>query len=133
MKKNSIKNTRINSEVQRVLAECIRGEVKDPRVPAITSVTAVEVAPDLKTCKVWVSLFTDDEAQEKAALEGLKSAEGFLRHTLSKEVDLRNTPTLTFLPDRSISYGNRMSRIIDEVCKSDEAAREKRKEDENGV
>ena len=51
MRKNSMKNTRINGEVQRVLAEVIRGEIKDPRISPLTSVVAVEVAPDLKTCK----------------------------------------------------------------------------------
>ena len=64
MKKDSIKNTRINSEVMKVLAELIRSEIKDPRVPAFTSVTDVIVAPDLKTCKVWVSFLCDEE-QEK--------------------------------------------------------------------
>ena len=51
MRKNSIKNTRINGEVQKVLAEIIRGDIKDPRISPLTSVVAVEVAPDLKNCK----------------------------------------------------------------------------------
>ena len=62
MKKNSIKNTRINGEVQRELASIIRGGIKDPRVAPMTSVVAVEVAPDLKTCKAYVSVFGDDKA-----------------------------------------------------------------------
>ena len=80
MRKGSVKNTRINSEVQKVLAEAIRSGLKDPRVPEFTSVTDVEVAPDLKTCKVWVSMLTDDsEGAMEAGLQGLKSAEGYLR------------------------------------------------------
>ena len=55
MRKNSIKNTRINAQVQQVLAETIRGEIKDPRIAPLTSVVAVEVAPDLKTCRAWIS------------------------------------------------------------------------------
>ena len=51
MRKNSIKNTRINSEVQRELANIIRGEIKDPRIHPLTSVVTAEVAPELKTCK----------------------------------------------------------------------------------
>ena len=51
MRKNSIKNTRINGEVQKELSSIIRGEIKDPRIHPMTSVMAVEVAPDLKTCK----------------------------------------------------------------------------------
>ena len=54
MRKNSIKNTRINGEVQKELSNIIRGEIKDPRINPLTSVVAVEVAPDLKTCKAYI-------------------------------------------------------------------------------
>lgn len=114
MRKNSVKNTRINSEVMKTLAELIRSEVKDPRVPQFTSVTDVEVAPDLKTCKVWVSFLTQPE-KYREALEGLKKAEGFLRVQLAKKLNLRNTPELRFVLDTSIEYGNRMSKLIDEA------------------
>ena len=63
MRKNSIKNTRINAQVQQVLAETIRGEIKDPRIAPLTSVVAVEVAPDLKTCRAWISVLGDEKAQ----------------------------------------------------------------------
>lgn len=56
MRKNSIKNTRINGEVQKELSTIIRNEVKDPRIHPMTSVMAVEVAPDLKTCKAFISV-----------------------------------------------------------------------------
>ena len=52
MRKNSMKNTRINGEVQRTLAEIIRGDLKDPRISPLTSVVAVEVAPDLNTPQI---------------------------------------------------------------------------------
>ncbi len=125
MRKGSIKNTRINSEVQKLLAELIRSELKDPRVPEFTSVTDVEVAPDLKSCKVWVSMLGDGSAVEEG-LEGLRSAEGFLKRQLAKELNLRNTPELIFLPDNSIAYGNHMSRLIDAVSAADERARSAR-------
>ena len=60
MRKNSVKNRRINDEVQRALSEILR-ELKDPRVSSLTSVMAVDVAPDLKTCKVWVSIYGSKE------------------------------------------------------------------------
>ena len=63
MRKNSIKNTRINGEVLKELANIIRGEIKDPRIHPMTSVVAVEVAPDLKTCKAWISVLGDEKAQ----------------------------------------------------------------------
>ena len=114
MKKNSIKNTRINGEVQRALAEIIRGGIKDPRISSLTSVVSVEVSPDLKTCKAWISVLGDEEAQ-KNTLEGLKSAAGYIKNQLAKEVNLRNTPEITFIMDQSIAYGVNMSRLIDEV------------------
>lgn len=120
MRKNSIKNTRINGEVQKILAEIIRGEIKDPRIPEFTSIVSVEVAPDLKNCKAFVSVFGDDEAAAKA-IEGLTSASGFIKNRLARELNLRNTPELHFLLDQSIAYGVDMSRKIDEVIKADEA------------
>lgn len=114
MRKNSIKNTRINGEVQKELGNIIRGEIKDPRISPLTSVVAVEVAPDLKHCKVYISVLGDEEAQ-KDTVKGLKSAEGFIRTKLAKAINLRNTPELTFVLDQSIEYGVNMSRLIDEV------------------
>lgn len=123
MRKNSVKNTRINGEVQRVLADVIRGEIKDPRISPWTSVVAVEVAPDLKVCKAWISVLGDEEVR-KSTLEGLKSAEGFIRNQLARKINLRNTPELIFCMDQSIEYGVNMSRRIDEViARDDENAR----------
>ena len=116
MRKNSIKNTRINGEVQRELANIIRGGSKDPRISPLTSVVAVEVAPDLKTCKAYISVLGDSEAQ-KATLAGLKSAEGYIRRELAHTVNLRNTPEIRFILDQSIEYGVRMSKMIDDVTK----------------
>lgn len=119
MRKNSVKNTRINGEVQRVLAEIIRGEIKDPRISQWTSVVAVEVAPDLKSCKAWISVLGDEEVR-KNTLEGLKSAEGFIRRQLAQTINLRNTPDINFIMDQSIEYGVNMSKKIDEVIASDD-------------
>lgn len=115
-----MKNTRINGEVQRVLAEVIRGEIKDPRICPLTSVVAVEVAPDLKTCKAWISVLGDEEARENT-YKGLKSAEGYIRNRLAKTINLRNTPEITFIMDQSIEYGVNMSRKIDEVMEEQSA------------
>ena len=121
MRKNSMKNTRINGEVQRVLAEVIRGEIKDPRISPLTSVIAVEVAPDLKTCKAWISVYGDEQAK-KDTLAGLRSAEGYIKNQLAKQINLRNTPEIHFIVDESIAYGVRMSKLIDDVIRSDEEA-----------
>lgn len=114
MRKNSIKNTRVNGEVQRELSLIIQKEIKDPRIHMMTSVTGVEVAPDLKTCKAFISVLGED--QEKAdTIAGLKSAEGYIRRQLAKTLNLRNTPQITFVLDTSIEYGVSMSKRIQEL------------------
>lgn len=114
MRKNSIKNIRINEEVSHALSNIIRGEIKDPRINPMTSVVAAEVAPDLRTAKAYISVLGDKKSQTDT-LEGLRSAEGFIRMKLAKKVNLRNTPEITFVLDQSIEYGVEMSKKIDEV------------------
>ena len=116
MRKNSIKNTRVNTEVQRELSNIIRAGIKDPRVAPWTSVVAVEVAPDLKTCKAFVSVLGDEKAQ-KDTVDGLKSAEGYIRRELARTLNMRNTPEIKFVLDQSIEYGVNMSKKIDDVTK----------------
>ena len=116
MRKNSIKNTRINGEVMKELSLIIRQEIKDPRIHMMTSVTSVEVAPDLKTCKAYISVMGSDE-EKKDTIAGLRSAEGYVRRQLAKRLNLRNTPEIQFVLDQSIEYGVNISRKIDEVTR----------------
>ncbi|MGX8716039.1 MAG: 30S ribosome-binding factor RbfA [Lachnospiraceae bacterium] len=113
MRKNSIKNVRINEEVKKELSNIIRN-LKDPRIQMMTSVVAVQVAPDLKTCKAYISVLgTEDQA--RATMEGLKSASGFIKNQLAKSVNLRNTPEITFILDQSIEHGLHISKILDDL------------------
>ncbi len=120
MRKNSVKMIRINREFQRELSTLISMEVKDPRISPMTSVVSVDVAPDLKTSKVYVSVLGDAQAQ-KDTLAGLRSAASFLRSQLAHNLNLRNTPELTFVMDQSIEYGVNMSHMIEDVIEHDEA------------
>ena len=116
MRKNSIKNTRINMEVQRELSEIIRREIKDPRIHPMTTVVRTEVTPDLKYCKAFISVLGDEETC-KSVQEGLNSAVGYIRKELARRVNLRNTPEIKFVLDQSIEYGVNMSRKIDELTR----------------
>ena len=91
MRKNSIKNTRINGEVQKELSTIIRNEIKDPRIHPMTSVMAVEVAPDLKTCRAYISVLGEKEAKE-ATIKGLNSAEGYIRRQLARSAFWISSP-----------------------------------------
>ena len=119
MRKNSIKNTRVNAEVHQELSNILRGGIKDPRVAPMTSVVAVEVAPDLKTCKAYISVLGDEKAQEDT-LKGLQSAEGYIRRELARTINMRNTPEIAFILDQSIEYGVNMSKMIDDLTKKGE-------------
>lgn len=119
MRKNSVKNNRINEDVQRVISEIIREDVKDPRISPIVSVTDAIVAPDLKTAKIFISVLGSEEDGERT-MEGIMSSAGYIRHQLAVRLNLRNTPVLDFIWDKSIAYGVDMSHKIDEVMEHDE-------------
>ena len=116
MRKNSIKNTRVNAEVLRELSNILRSGIKDPRVAPMTSVVAVEVAPDVKTCKAYISVLGDEKMQQDT-IRGLQSAEGYIRRELARTINMRNTPEIRFIVDQSIEYGVNISKKIDEVTR----------------
>ena len=131
MRKNSIKNTRINGEVQKELSKIIREEIKDPRIHPRTSVMAVEVAPDLKTCKAFISVLGNEEAKQ-STIKGLKNAEGYIRRELARTLNLRNTPEIRFILDESIEYGVNMSKLIDDVMMKDAKTSQPDQEEKSG-
>ena len=122
MRKMSTKNMRVNGEAARELSAIIR-DLKDPRISVMTSVMDAFVAPDLKTCKVYISVLGTEE-ELKQTMEGLESAKGFMRRELAHRLNMRNTPELTLIEDRSIERGVEMSKKIDEVMREDERMRE---------
>lgn len=103
---------RINEEVQRELSALLR-EVKDPRVGGLISITNVEVTPDLKFAKVFVSVLEEDKAA--GTLKGLRSAAGFLRRELGARLSLRHTPQLQFVADDSIAYGAHIFDLLNKL------------------
>ncbi len=118
MRKNSIKHNRISQEVKRELGQIIEMELKDPRIKPMTSVVYVDLTPDLKSAKVYVSVFGDKEDKDNT-IEGLQSAASYIRGLLAKNINLRFTPELNFILDESIEYGVNMSKYIDEVTSQD--------------
>ena len=106
---------KINEEVKRELSGIIR-ELKDTRIPMMTSVVAVRVTNDLSYAKVYVSVMGDEEVQKKA-LAGLKSAAGFVRREIGHRLQLRHTPEMVFELDHSIEQGAHINKIIHEIRK----------------
>lgn len=117
MRQISGRQTRINDEIKREISEILR-ELSDPRISSMTSVTKTETTKDLSNCKVYVSIFGSAEEQ-KIVMDGLKSANGFIRRELASRVNLRNTPELKFVLDDSIERGVRLSKLIDEANRTE--------------
>ncbi len=97
----------------------VRGELKDPRIGAMTSVVRVDTTKDLKYCKVYVSVL-GDENQKASVMKGLKNASGFIRHLVAERVNLRLTPELIFKLDESAEYAVRMEQLMAQIAKDRE-------------
>jgi len=105
---------RVSDEILRRLTEIISRELKDPRVSFLSSITRVQMSPDLRYAKVYVSVMgTADEQRDNIA--ALRHAAGFLRHELGVDLRLRHTPELQFILDASLSEGDRVLQLINEV------------------
>ena len=103
---------RINEEGKREISVLIRDEVKDPRLTAMISVTAVKVTKDLRYAKVYVSIFCNSEEEKKSIFEALKGAAGFIRKEIAHRINLRQSPQILFELDDSIDYGMHIDSLI---------------------
>ena len=113
MAKNRI--DKINEEVRRELAAVLR-ELKDTRIPLMTSVVAVNVTNDLSYAKCYISVMGDEETKKKA-IEGLKSASGYIRREMGRRVDLRVIPEFLFELDDSIEHGAYINKMLNDIMK----------------
>ena len=126
MPKEYSRSQRVVEQIRRELAELIRLEVKDPRVGFIT-LTDVEITPDYAHAKVFFTSMTG-EGDVPEIQQGLRRASGFLRRELGRRIRIHTIPELHFHYDRSVEEGSRLSRLIDDVVREDEA----RHQDEAG-
>lgn len=103
---------RINEEVKREVSNLLRGDVKDPRLTAMISVTQVEVTKDLSFAKVYISIFAKTEEEKKNNFEILKGMAGFVRKEIAHRINLRQSPQIIFELDESIDYGMHIDSLI---------------------
>ena len=108
----SARMRRVNEAIREVLGDAIATELKDPRIGFVT-VTEVDTSADLRSARVYVSLF-GEESEREPALEGLRAAHGVLQSAIASQVRMKRTPTLTFHYDESLERGMRLSRLLDE-------------------
>ncbi len=105
---------RLDSEYRRAVSEIISGPLKnrEPALKGIISVTEADVAPDLKTAKIYVSILTPSEEEKRESFRILRENAGFVRHELAKIMRMRTVPQLTFSEDGSMEYGSKMDALL---------------------
>ena len=113
------RNQRVASAIMQKLAQILQHELKDPRVRKAT-VTEVDVSPDLRNAKIYVSFLIDDKEEIKSCMQGLKNAKGFLRSTLASRLKLRYMPDLYFEYDTLLTEGLKLDALIAKGLPKDE-------------
>ena len=108
--------SKINEEVRRELSNIVR-ELKDTRIPMMTSIVAVRVTNDLSYAKVYFTVL--DDSKKEDTLKALNQASGFVRTKLFDRIDIRHMPKLEFIYDDSIEYGNDIEKKIKEIHEKD--------------
>lgn len=113
---------RLDSEYQREIAKIISGALKDkePEMKGIVSVTEADVAPDLKTAKIYISVFSGDASADRRTFDIVKENAGFIRHELAQVMRMRTVPVLTFCADGSMEYGSKMDELFSKLHKEEE-------------
>jgi ribosome-binding factor A len=106
--------------VREVVSMAILTELQDPRVRDVT-VTSVEVAPDMRQAKVYVSIM-GNETKQQLSLRGLQSAAGFLQSKVARRIDTRYTPRLEFVLDQGVKQSIAIAEILKRVLPADEPA-----------
>jgi ribosome-binding factor A len=121
MPQHNSRRQRIEAQMQRTLAELVPRAVKDPRVGNLT-ITAVALAADMSTARIWFLPFGLASTGSEAQLAGLRSAAGFLRGEVARQLGLRHAPKLEFLLDTNLEHAHSLTRLIDDAVASDRKA-----------
>lgn len=111
------RTSRLNGEYQKEISEIIRVQVKmrEPDLKGIVSVTEADVAPDLKTAKIYISIYASSEEEKLRSFDAIQRNAGFIRHELSQVMRMRTVPSLTFLWDGSMTYGAKMDELFKKI------------------
>ncbi len=111
------RQSRINEEMKREISDIIRTDLNDPRISTMASVVAVEVTPDLRFAKVFISVLGNDQ-EKSETIKGLVSAAGFVRREVGERMQLRHTPEMHFTLDTSIEHGASILKLLKEINKN---------------
>ncbi len=118
-----VRNERLREELKKTVSAIIC-DMKDPRIPAVTSITEMEITPDLKYAKAHVSVYDADENAAKTAVDALNHAAGFIAHEVGARMTIRRVPAIKFVGDDSIAYSVHISEVIRSLHKNDRPEKE---------
>ncbi len=106
---------RLNSEFRKNIYEVIKNQLNNPNITEMFSITEVDVSPDMKNAKVYISVFSTDETKKKATFDAIKDEAGEIRKILGSVMHIRYIPVLRFLEDSALEYGNKIDKILSTI------------------
>ena len=109
----------VGDEIQKVVSVIVSCQLNDPKIPVLTSVTAVKMSPDLTHATCYISVFGDQKTKYNC-IKALTRASGFVRSEVCKKVRLRVAPEFKFVLDTSMEDASKMMELIDKTIKEDE-------------
>ncbi|KMT23063.1 30S ribosome-binding factor RbfA [Clostridium cylindrosporum] len=112
------RTVRLSEEIRKILSEIIQNNLKDPRIPILTTVTRVDVTRDLRYAKAYISVFGEKEDKVKC-IEGLRSASGYIRREVGSRIKVRYTPEILFEIDESLEHGLHINKILSDINKGE--------------
>jgi len=113
----SIRTQRINSELQKALSEIIR-EIKDPRVTQLVSIMSVDTSPDLKSAKVYISIYGDRDKVD-ATFDGLLNSVAYIKNQIKVYLKMRQVPDIQFLKDGTLEYADKINKLFERIASKD--------------
>ena len=122
MAKEFSRTQRVAQQLQKELAVILQREIRDPRI-AMATISSVDVSRDMGYAKVYVTFLTVGEQTPEASLEALRELAPYIRSLLGKQIRLRVTPELTFIFDKSLTEGMRISSLVSKAVRDDEDRR----------
>ena len=125
------RTSRLNGEYQKEISEILRRLKDRAEIKGIVSVTEADVAPDLKTAKIYVSIFSSNEAEKEKTFSVIKEHAGFIRKELSKVMRMRTVPALSFILDGSMTYGSKMDELFKKIAAQPKSTDAEEPKDEN--
>ncbi|MSQ31807.1 MAG: 30S ribosome-binding factor RbfA [Dehalococcoidia bacterium] len=117
----SRRNERVNELLREQLSELIQRQLKDPRLNQLITITEVVTSVDMRYAKVYVSIMAPTDEERDTAMEGLNAATGYLHRELTRRLDMRSVPEVTFIYDDSLERGAYLTKLINEVSQENKS------------